>query len=164
MDRQAQTRFSEFAATRGPKLFRLALVLTADAHTAQDLVQDTLASLFVAWSRVERADDPDAYARRVLINASRRRFRRRRPTEVLSDQLPDVAAADATSAATDGLQTALASLTPGQRRVVALRFLEDLSVEQTASALGCSTGTVKSQTAKALSALRRELALTEESA
>lgn len=162
MEAAALDRFSTFASSRGPRLYRLAVLLTGDSHAAQDLVQDALASLYVAWRRVERAADPDAYARRVLVNASHRRFRRRRPPELLVDRLPDVAGPQPDDHADEELRRALLALPVGQREVVALRFLEDLSVEQTAEVLGCTPGTVKSQSSKALHALRTHLALAEE--
>lgn len=157
MDSGALERFSAFAASRGPRLYRLAMLLTGDGHTAQDLVQDTLASLYVSWRRVEAAEDPDAYARRALVNASNRRFRRRRPSELLVSEPPELAGPPEGNGMQAGLQAALLALPAGQRQVVALRFLEDLSVEQTAAVLGCSTGTVKSQSSKALAALRVNL-------
>lgn len=162
MDTGALDRFSAFAASRGPRLYRLAMLLTGDSHTAQDLVQDTLASLYVSWRKVEAAEDADAYARRALVNASNRRFRRRRAPELLVSELPEVAGPASGIGMQAGLQAALMDLPAGQRQVVALRFLEDLSVEQTAAVIGCSTGTVKSQTSKALTALRVHLTPVED--
>ena len=162
MDAAALQRFTLFASTRGPRLHRLAVLLTGDSHTAQDLVQDVLASLYVSWRKVEAADDPDAYARRAVVNATNRRFRRRRHQELLVADPPETAAVPEDARVHDQLQAALMSLPLGQRQVVALRFLEDLSVEQTAQALRCSSGTVKSQTSKALVSLRAHLSFLED--
>ena len=82
--------FSAFALSRWPGLVRLAFGLTGDRWLAEDIAQTALARAYVAWRRVSRADDPDAYLRRILVNASNRRFRRRRVTEQSGD-LPEVA-------------------------------------------------------------------------
>ena len=74
--------FSAFAVSRWPGLVRLAFGLTGDRWAAEDLAQATLARAYVAWRRVSRADDPDAYLRRILVNASNRRFRRRRVASI----------------------------------------------------------------------------------
>lgn len=133
----------------------MAIALTGDRTAAEDLLQDVLERLYVAWPRV---DDPSAYARRTLINASTNRWRRRgrRPERPL-DEAPEPLVADRTEehGHRDELVRAVATLPARQRAVVVLRFLADLSEAETASALGCSTGTVKSQTARALISLRR---------
>ncbi|MBI4941270.1 MAG: SigE family RNA polymerase sigma factor [Actinobacteria bacterium] len=159
--------FEPFAAGAASHLRRTAFLLTGDAHVAEDLVQDALVALYVAWPRVA---DPYAYVRRSLVNGtrSRWRYRRRRP-ETSVAVVHDAAApgADARTAppdATDAvlarrvLLDALATLPAKQRAVVVLRHLEDLSEPQTAQALGISVGTVKSQNARALTRLRAALA------
>jgi len=154
--------FSAFAVSRWPGLVRLAYGLTGDRWTAEDLAQATLARAYVAWRRVRRADDPDAYLRRILVNMSNRRFRRRRVTEQSGD-LPETAVdgpADLVDARA-ALLAALRQLPPRQRAVVVLRYWEDLTDAQIGAALGCSPGTVRSQLSRALAKLRMSPALAE---
>jgi RNA polymerase sigma-70 factor (sigma-E family) len=154
--------FSAFAVSRWPGLVRLAFGLTGDRWMAEDIAQTTLAKAYVAWRRVSRADDPDAYLRRILVNASKRRFRRRRVTEQPGDP-PETAVdgpADLVSERA-ALLAALRQLPPRQRAVVVLRYWEDLTDAQIAAALGCSPGTVRSQLARALAKLRVSSALGE---
>ena len=147
--------FHQFVTVAWPRLLRTAYLLAGDRHTAEDLVQTTLERSYVAWSRVNRADDRDAYVRRILVNEHARRFRRKlrenlvtavpeRPGEDGSDRLDDRAA----------LLAALAELPPRQRQAVVLRYWEDLSESQAATAMGCSVGTVKSQASKGVAKLR----------
>jgi RNA polymerase sigma-70 factor (sigma-E family) len=154
--------FSAFAVSRWPGLVRLAFGLTGDRWMAEDIAQTALAKAYVAWRRVSRADDPDAYLRRILVNASNRRFRRRRVTEQPGDP-PETAVdgpADLVSERA-ALLTALRQLPPRQRAVVVLRYWEDLTDAQIAAALGCSPGTVRSQLSRALAKLRTSTALGE---
>jgi RNA polymerase sigma-70 factor (sigma-E family) len=154
--------FSAFATSRWPGLVRLAFGLTGDRWMAEDIAQTALAKAYVAWRRVSRADDPDAYLRRILVNASNRRFRRRRVTEQPGDP-PETAVdgpADLVSERA-ALLAALRQLPPRQRAVVVLRYWEDLTDAQIAAALGCSPGTVRSQLSRALAKLRVSSALGE---
>jgi RNA polymerase sigma-70 factor (sigma-E family) len=154
--------FSAFATSRWPGLVRLAFGLTGDRWLAEDLAQTTLARAYVAWRRVSRADDPDAYLRRILINASNRRFRRRRVTEQPGDP-PEMSVEDPADLVGErsALLAALRQLPPGQRAVIVLRYWQDLTDAQIAAALGCSPGTVRSQLSRALAKLRVSPALTE---
>ena len=141
-------------------LLRTATLLTAgDRHLAEDLVQSALTKLYVAWPSFQRADNPQAYTRRVLVNAlsdERRRLWRRR--EHSTAELPELPRTDQQSeAVTDGLRTALRELPPKMRAAVVFRYFHDLTVTETAEALGCSEGTVKSQTSRALARLRSAL-------
>lgn len=141
-------------------LLRTATLLTAgDRHLAEDLVQSALTKLYVAWPSFQRADNPQAYTRRVLVNAlsdERRRLWRRR--EHSTAELPELPRTDQHSeAVTDGLRTALRELPPKMRAAVVFRYFHDLTVTETAEALGCSEGTVKSQTSRALARLRSAL-------
>ncbi len=149
--------FTAYVAGRRAHLVRAAFLLCGDTHRAEDLVQATLAKLYVAWPRVRRADVVDAYVRRMLVNShldeSRRPWRRERPT----DRHAERAATGPDVEGDDELWSALRALPAGQRRVVVLRHYWGLSVEETAADLGVSTGTIKSQTSVALSALRRAL-------
>jgi RNA polymerase sigma-70 factor (sigma-E family) len=154
--------FSAFAVSRWPGLVRLAFGLTGDRWAAEDLAQATLARAYVAWRRVSRADDPDAYLRRILVNASNRRFRRRRVTEQPGDP-PETAVEDPAELVSDRavLLAALRQLPARQRAVVVLRYWEDLTDTQIAATLGCSPGTVRSQLSRALAKLRESPALGE---
>jgi RNA polymerase sigma-70 factor (sigma-E family) len=150
-------QFHRFVATRRAGLVRTATLLTAgDAHLAEDLVQSTLTKLYVAWPAFQRADNPDGYVRRTLVNAlvdERRRWWRRRERSVA--ELPErVATETATGVISDGLRAALTELPPRMRAALVFRYFYDLDVADTADALGCSEGTVKSQTARALDRLR----------
>jgi RNA polymerase sigma-70 factor (sigma-E family) len=156
MDREPA--FSAYVAARRAKMFRTACLLCGDPHRAEDIVQDTLAKLYVNWPRVIRADNVDGYVRRILVNShysDRRRPWRRESTSTSVDLPlePGVAPEDV-----DALWAAIRRLPPGQRRVVVLRHIWDRSVEETAADLGISPGTVKSQNSDALAALRRALA------
>ena len=158
--------FDEFAASRWPRLFRIALLLTDDQGLAEDLAQSTLTAAYASWNRVRRADDPDAYVRRILLNAHLGRFRRKRPAEIslAADLESRVAGAPDPAGAVDtrlSVRAALASLPPRQRAVVVLRYWADLTEEQTAATLGCAVGTVKSQASKAIAKLRIHPALAQ---
>lgn len=157
--------FDQFVASRWPGLVRLAYGLTGDRWQAEDLAQTALASAYAAWWRVRRADDPDAYVRRILINASKSRFRRRRVTEQPAQVMAGypVAVPDHAVAVGDRsvLLAALAALPPRQRAAVVLRFWEDLTDAQAGAILGCSASTVRSQVSRALAKLRIHPALAD---
>lgn len=146
--------FEAYVLARGDALHRTAFLLTHDHALAEDLVQTALARSWGAWSRIQ--GDPDAYVRKVMVNAFASWWRRRWNGERPTAQMPDVVQADHGDevARRDGLVRALAALPRRQRAVVVLRYFEDLTEAQTAEVLGVTVGTVKSQTAKALSALR----------
>ncbi len=149
--------FREFVAGRGAALSRSAWLLTGDAHAAEDLLQAALMKAWLHWDRVQRADSPEAYVRRVMyttyVSWWRRHWRGERPSADLPD-LPDPV--DPTDAADlrEGVRRMLASLPTGQRAVVVLRYFDDYTEAQAADVLGCSVGTVKSQTSRALATLR----------
>ncbi|MDR7322294.1 MULTISPECIES: SigE family RNA polymerase sigma factor [Catenuloplanes] len=152
-------QFHDFVADRRGHLLHTARLLTAgDGHLAEDLVQTALTKLYVSWTAYRRAANPDGYVRRVLVNAlitERRRawWRFERPSE----RLPERAAADTPDGTDPELAQALGALPPRMRAAVVFRFFYELDVAETAEALGCSTGTVKSQTARALDKLRAAL-------
>jgi RNA polymerase sigma-70 factor (sigma-E family) len=150
--------FDLFMAERWPRLVRSAYLLTGDPHDAEDLAQTALAKIFSHWHRVRRADNVDAYVQRVLINCNSTRFRKRRVHEHPVGDVPPGLRLVGDHADELGerspFMTALAGLPPRQRTVVVLRFYEDLTEAQTAAAMGCTVGTVKSQTARALARLR----------
>ncbi len=150
---QARAAFEEFVAARWAALGRTAYLLTGNKHDAEDLLQTALARAATRWDKIE---DHEAYVRRVLYTqaVSHWRWRRRRPPEVLTDQLPNVAVHQPDQETRIVLDQALSRLTPKQRAVLVLRFYEDRSESQTAEILECSVGTVKSQTRHALMRLR----------
>jgi RNA polymerase sigma-70 factor (sigma-E family) len=156
--------FDQFVAASATRLLRAAYAMTGDRGAAEDLVQEVLERLYVAWPRI---DDPLAYSRRALVNQStnRWRHRRRHPETALTEQ-HDRAAFDVTgrSDERDAVVRAIATLPPRQRAVIVLRFLDDLSEADTAVVLGCSVGTVKSQTSRALGRLRQVLDLDDDRA
>jgi RNA polymerase sigma-70 factor (sigma-E family) len=150
--------FREYAGARRSTLRRTAYLLCGDWYLADDLVQDALAKLFVHWRRIRAKGEVDAYVRRMLVNGYLATHRRPWRREVTTGELPDTPVrADADDGVRDQLLGALAALPPSQRTIVVLRYWDDLSIEQTAVALGCSTGNVKSQAARGLSHLRAAL-------
>jgi len=146
--------FTEFATAASPQLQRTAFLLCGDWHTAEDLVQATLAKVFVSWRRIRRRDAAHAYATRTLVNTYLTDKRLKRSGEVLTGQLPERPAEARAPELRMVVLEALATLPPGARAVVVLRYWADLSVDQAAVVLGCSPGNVKSQSARALGKLR----------
>jgi RNA polymerase sigma-70 factor (sigma-E family) len=153
----ADADFEEFVAARSTQLYRTAYLLSGSADRAEDLVQTAFTKAYAAWWRVRRADDPVAYVHGVLIKAFLSERRRRSSTE-----LPVAQVRDSPTAVTDpterlALLAALARLGTTDRAVVVLRYWEDLSVAQTASALGLSQAAVKNRSLRALRELRADL-------
>jgi RNA polymerase sigma-70 factor (sigma-E family) len=146
--------FTEFVVIERAALVRVAtLLVSGDGAKAEDVVQTALTRLYLAWPRV-RKHTAGAYARRCVVNAAiddrRSLFSRR---ERVSAQVPEFAVADARPDAT-GIAALLAALPAGMRTAVVLRYVEGLSIAETADAMGCSEGTVKSQSARGLDRLR----------
>ncbi len=156
---QRDTEFVEFVTAQRAALLRMARLMTAgDDAFAEDLVQTTLTKLYVHWPRVRRAGNPVGYARTSLTHAfidEQRRAHRRR--ETTTDEVRDRATHDPDADLAHTVLAALATLAPRQRAVVVLRHFLDLDIAETARVLSCSTGTVKSQNAKALDRLRTTL-------
>lgn len=157
--------FQEFTRNRASLLHQSAYLLCGDWHLAHDLVQDTLVKAYQHWPRIRQVDNPDAYVRRILLNEVRGRWRRRErsvPVARFPEGREPVEADTAdTLARREGLRQALLALPLRQRATVVLRYLEGWSARETAAALGCSEGTVKSQSARALGTLRSFLDRTE---
>ncbi|BCJ70713.1 hypothetical protein CS0771_02570 [Catellatospora sp. IY07-71] len=156
--------FHEFVAARGGALSRTAFLLTGEHHAAEDLVQSALAKAAARWRQIMEYGQPEAYVRRTMIN-EHISWWRRRPARPMAE-LPDRPGADEPHQVVDRvvLGQALATLTPRQRAVVVLRYYEDLSEADTAAAMGCSVGTVKSQTHLAIGKLRSALPMFAEQA
>jgi RNA polymerase sigma-70 factor (sigma-E family) len=152
--------FESGLVAREPALQRTAHLLTGDVHSAQDLVQTTLAKLYLRWDRVRVAGNPDAYARKVLLNEFRTAWRRpvRRRERVMA-LVPDRAAPDlhADDGDHDAVWRLVCTLPPKQRAVLVLRFYEQLTEAEIAELMGISLGTVKSQSSRALASLRAHL-------
>lgn len=156
-----EQEYGQFVQAQLDRLRRFGFLLCGDWHLAEDAVQNALTKLYVVWPRVSRGGDVNAYVRRIVVNCladeRRRGFRRReRPT----DRTPESPLVDHAGTVTARLSAVrlLARLPRRQRAAIVLRYWEDLSVEQTAHLLGCSTGTVKSQCARGLQTLRDLLA------
>ncbi|GAA3196794.1 SigE family RNA polymerase sigma factor [Dactylosporangium siamense] len=152
--------FTDYFAARAAPLRRFAFALCGDWHTADDLVQATFVKLYQHWRRVE-PESLDAYVRRILVNTflSHRRDRRREtlvadPPDAASDVNRDQAVGQGVD---QELGRALQRLPERQRAAVVLRHLEDMSITEVADLLGMAEGTVKSQTARGVDALRRAL-------
>ena len=159
MDEAAEGRFRDWAGARAAPLHRTAFLLCGDWHVAEDLVQEAMARAALNWRRIEAADSPDAYVRKILVNEGRARWRRRSSRERPAERLPEGQVEDGSAerARRDELLTALRALPPRQRAAVVLRYFDQLSEAETARALDCSLGTVKSQTSRALATLRKTL-------
>ncbi|HEX9519081.1 MAG TPA: SigE family RNA polymerase sigma factor [Streptosporangiaceae bacterium] len=151
--------FEEFVAGSSGRLFTVAILLTGRHRAeAEDLLQDVLERAYRRWGRITRKGDPEPYVRQMLVNAAADRWRRlryRREEPLALDSVVVPAGDEAGEAADrDVLLRALAMLPPRQRAVLVLRYFQDLSEAQTAAIMGCSIGTVKSQSSRALAKLR----------
>jgi RNA polymerase sigma-70 factor (sigma-E family) len=154
--------FEEYMAARLPALLRFAVMLIGDPHVAEDVVQETMVKAYSHWRRVERAQSPDLYIRRMVTNTyfSLRRggwWRHSVPRADVPDRsLPDTSGAGALH---DDLWRRLGKLPPRQRAAVVLRFYEGLSDGEIAEVLGCAVGTVRSQISRALDSLRHHMGI-----
>jgi RNA polymerase sigma-70 factor (sigma-E family) len=150
--------FSEYVATRWPRLVRSAVLLGCAPAEAEDVVQTALTRCLINWAKVRRADDRDAYVHRVLINAFISSRRRRWSVERAVASVPDLPGEDATAASdsADALQRSLERLTPEQRACVVLRYYAHLTESQMADVLGIAPGTVKSRLSRALKVLAKD--------
>ncbi|MET7394570.1 SigE family RNA polymerase sigma factor [Dactylosporangium sp. NPDC005572] len=150
--------YVEYVTARLPVLRRLAYSLTGDSHRADDLVQQTITTMFVRWSRIRQAEHLDRYVRSMLVNAfvDERRLSWAR-VRLFAEPPPTVAPEPDSVEDRSVLRDALAQVPRRQRAVLVLRFIHDLPVAEVADILGISAGTVKSQTSHGLAALRRLL-------
>jgi len=148
--------FDAYCRDHGRALCRSAFLLTGDHHLAEDLVQTALAKVAPRWDRIAADADPMPYIRTVVVRTAIAWRRRRWWGEVPTSPLPEATGSDHLDGlvARDRLRRALLGVPPRQRAALVLRFYEDLSEAETARAMGCGIGTVKSQTAKGLARLR----------
>ncbi|MFT4009171.1 MAG: SigE family RNA polymerase sigma factor [Nocardioidaceae bacterium] len=148
--------FNDYVAARRPALVRTVVLLGCPQSDAEDIVQTALARCLRHWRRVQRADRPEAYVHKVLVNtlanARRRRWNAEVPTELLpeTEYEPDVTAGLA-------VRQALAAMDSGQREVLVLRYFADLSEREIADLLGIAPGTVKSRASRGIAALAASL-------
>lgn len=159
MDALAEAEFERYFRARRDAMRRTAYLMCGDWHRADDHTQAAFVALHRHWRRVRDKGALDAWMRRTLMRAvvdeSRRPWRRERFTDDVVAVDKVVADPDVTTrhVLVDGLR----SVPPRQRAVLVLRYLDGLDVAATAAALGCSEGTVKSQTSHGLAALRTAL-------
>ena len=157
----ADGTFEAYVAARAAALVRFAIVLTGDDHRAEDLVQDVLAKAYLRWDRVLRADPPDVYVRRMIVNAAhswwRRPMNRELPVERTAESPgrgdPE-GGVDTRIAERDSMWRAIAALPARQRAVLALRYYEDLDDDTIARILNCAPATVRTHAMRALHTLR----------
>jgi RNA polymerase sigma-70 factor (sigma-E family) len=139
-------------------LVRLAAFLTGDRDNAEEIVQDAYVRVHGSWRRVREQDKAEAYLRTTVVNLSRSRLRHRQvTTRYRPEPLPDAASAETGAlehVQREAVLDALHALPRRQREAVVLRYYGDLSEAQTAEAMGCSVGSVKSHTSRAMAALR----------
>jgi RNA polymerase sigma-70 factor (sigma-E family) len=154
-DREAD--FTAYVRARQASFARFAYLLTGDPHSAQDLVQSALAKVYGKWDHISAVESPDAYVRKVMVNEHttwwRRQWRHRERTDSELIRVMEPPAAAQPTHDSD-LWSHVRNLAPQQRAAVVLRYYEDLSEAQTAEILGCTVGTVKSHTSRAIRSLR----------
>lgn len=151
--------FSEFVKTRSAALLRTAYLVVDDHQLADDLLQEALVKAYVAWPRLRDVTRAEAYVRRTIVTTAISWRRRRSFHERPVDAVPEVGETDPAErlAARDDVWAQVRGLPPRQRAVLVLRYYEDLSYAETAEVLGCSVGTVASQTSEALGKLRQRV-------
>jgi RNA polymerase sigma-70 factor (sigma-E family) len=154
--------FRDFVERRSAALVRSAWLLTGSQAAAQDLVQAALLHTWQRWTKIVRRDAPEPYVRRVMMSIFLSSRRRRSAGETATGHLPDRADSRDRPSEVEvqhDVARALTQLSPGQRAALVLRYFDDLSEAETAEAMGCSVGTVKSQAARGLTRLRADAAL-----
>lgn len=157
--------FEEWVLATAPRMRRLAFLLTGDLDTAPDLLQSAYAKVLPRWDRVSTMGSPEAYLYRVMVNLRTSWWRRHRNREYAVEEVPETARSmhDADVAIESlSLLVALKEMPEKQRVTVVLRYYCDLSETQTAEAMHCSLGTVKSNASRGLAHLRRVLAADNE--
>jgi RNA polymerase sigma-70 factor (sigma-E family) len=159
----SEEQFDGFVRHASPGLLRAAWLLVGDWPAAEDLVQTAFERTWPKWSSLSDDSQRLAYLHRVLTNAFLRGRRRRWTGEVPTDDLPQLVERDSADELVQraGVISAVRRLPSRQRAVIAWRYLADLTEAQTAAAVGCSVGTVKSYSSRALATLRTDPALAD---
>jgi RNA polymerase sigma-70 factor (sigma-E family) len=160
MARSGDAEFTEFVIGSHGRLVQLAYLLCGDWHRAEDAVQAALVRMYVVWPRIRSGAGVELYARKTILSTVRDDARRPWRRERAVRGLPELLVQDRSREVDERLLlvAALRTIPARQRAAVVLRYFGDLSVEETAEVLGCSLGTVKSQTSRAITALRRTFA------
>src|SRR3954451_22246743 len=152
--------FAAYLDARQASLLRTAYLLTGNRHDAEDLVQTAFAKLYLSWEKVRDRGSMDGYVRRILVNEHnslwRRAWKKREHSadDTVLRSLERAHHDTHDNGAGGALWDVVQTLPRRARAVVVLRYYEQLSEAETAAALGISVGTVKSQTSRALAALR----------
>lgn len=147
---------AEFCRDARPALVGVLTLYCGDRHVAEDLAQQTLARVWASWGRVRSVSNRRAYVHRMALNAARSRFRRLAAERRARGRLGVRRAEEPDTAAALAVRAAVAALPRRQRAAIVLRYFADLSVRDTAAAMGCAEGTVKALTFKAIAALRAQ--------
>jgi RNA polymerase sigma-70 factor (sigma-E family) len=158
--RRDATVFAEFAAARSRSLYRAAFLMVGDHALAEDLLQEALTKTYVAWRRLHDTGNAEAYARKAITTTAINWWRRRSwHAEKPRGDVPDLTVGDHSDRVSEhaAMWSELQALPPRQRAAIVLRYYEDLSVRETAEAMGCSVGTVKSQVSAGIEKLRARL-------
>ncbi|MEH0824813.1 MULTISPECIES: SigE family RNA polymerase sigma factor [unclassified Micromonospora] len=154
----SETEYVDYVTARIPALRRLAYLLAGDEHRADDLVQQTITTLYVKWRRAQAADHLDAYVRTMLVRTYVDERRLAWARVRLFRETPEPPPfEDGSVEVRQVVRAALSRVPRRQQAVLVLRFFYDLPVDEVAGMLGCSSGTVKSQTSRGLATLRRLL-------
>ena len=160
MTRRDSAEFAEFVTARSPALHRAAYLMVSDVGLAQDLVQEALTKTYVAWPRLRDKGNAEAYTRKAITTTAISWFRRKSwSQEKVTERPPERSTADHADsvARSNTLASAMQALPVRQRIAIVLRYYEDLTEAQTAEAMGCAVGTVKSQVSAGISKLREQL-------
>ncbi|SCG34361.1 SigE family RNA polymerase sigma factor [Micromonospora coxensis] len=154
----SEQEYVDYVTARIPALRRLAYLLAGDEHRADDLVQQTITTLYVKWRHARAADRLDAYVRTMLVRTyiNERRLAWTR-VRLFRDTPEPPPFEDGGVEDRQVVRAALSRVPRRQQAVLVLRFYYDLPVDEVAGMLGCSSGTVKSQTSRGLATLRRLL-------
>ena len=150
--------FDEWVSARGPALLRLAYVLTGNRADAEDAVQDALSRALPRWEHIRTAGDPDAYVRRMVVNAHTswwRKFRKRESP--VADVVPPASADRPAHVERDAVWSACLALPEAQRVAVVLRYYEQLEYAEIAALTGVAEGSVRSRVSRGLATLRTTL-------
>jgi RNA polymerase sigma-70 factor (sigma-E family) len=158
MKSEDQAEFKDYVVARKAAMLRTAYLVSGNWHWAEDIVSTAMVKLYTSWRRAREVEHLDAYVRqiviRVYLDEQRRPWRREYPTEVLPEPTHAEGAVDGLTAHRTDLRRLLAQMPARQRAVLVLRFFDDLSVAQTAKALGCSETAAKTLTIRALNSIR----------